>query len=132
MVLKLHDIKEIKNFNDIKDMNKDYNYHFQYNISDNEIEELNKTIENNDTLSSLSSSKIPSNFYSSSSKEESEDESININCSNDKRNDLGDEEQNNDIEVNRGKYIKRSCNNSKKTKNKMMDIKKAQILIIKK
>lgn len=99
-------------------MTKAYNGHIHYNISYNEIDELNKTIENIDALQSLSSIIISSNFCSSSSKEESEDESININSFNDKRNDSRDEEQNKDSEVNRGKFIKKSNNNSKKSKNK--------------
>ena len=61
---KCHDIKELKNYKDIEDMTKAYNDHFQYNINDNENEELNSSNLNIEEESSISSSIISSNFYS--------------------------------------------------------------------
>ena len=48
---KTHDIKDLQHFDFFKEMAKSYNDHFQYDISDIEIDELNNTFENLDASS---------------------------------------------------------------------------------
>ena len=83
-------------------MIKSFNEHFQYNESDNNIDDLNNSNQNIEVLYSISSSLISSNFYSSSSKEDSEEEIIvnNINNNNTDYNDSDDEDQNNNKDIN--------------------------------
>ena len=67
---KAHNKRELKHYKDILEMTKEYNEHFQYNYSDDDLEELNNSKDDIKDLSSISSSILTSNYYSSSVEEE--------------------------------------------------------------
>ena len=99
---KCHIITSLKNYNDIEEMTKEYNDHFNYDNSLDELNDIDSSNYNIDNNSSFSSSNISPNYYSRSSEESSE-ENIIINnkkkINADNNSDEGDNENNNDKKI---------------------------------
>ena len=120
---KSHNINELKNYSDYKDMIKEYNDYFQYSISDTEINELCEDDSLKEENASDSSSYISSNYYSDSSindkSEEGENNEINnINNNSDSDNDSKKEKDKDN------KKLNNKNNNNKGDNKKINDNKK--------
>ena len=87
---KSHNIKDLKIYTDFKEMVKEYNNYFQYNVSDSEINEICDDDSLKEESASDSSSYISSNFYSNSSIVDNSEDCENKEINNDNNNNNSD------------------------------------------
>ena len=101
---KYNNIKDLLNFKDFKNIIKEYKIHFQYEMEEDDVVDIDDSDHDIYKFVSLSSSNISSNYYSDPSDEESQNNN-NINLNNSYNDNDRDDEADKDGDNNE-KYIK--------------------------
>ena len=119
-----YNINDLKKYDDIDEIISTYKKHFNYDINEDDINDINDSDENIKAQESMSSSNYSSNYFSNSSETDSDNKINEYNQSkkDDNNNDGNEDESKDDSESSNKKnsknYSKESKNNNKKKDNK--------------